>query len=256
LFGLEKMEIEQISELIEAYRKNSVSLAIHPNDVMYNSGPSFYPQVGYSGIKAVLTALSLSWLSNITRVMDLPCGHGRVSRHLKAMFPQAEMFYCDIDAEGADFCASTFGGKAIHSEPDLLKVKLPQNLDVIWIGSLFTHLDKRRTELWLRYLTKHLSEHGVLVATFHGYFTEKNTEMHGGVNEKKIRKEFQETGFGYSNYTTLKEIKDYGLSISKPSAIMDIVDAIPGVRASYIERGWANNHDVLVINKNDRLSAF
>lgn len=32
----------------------------------------------------------------------------------------------------------------------------------------------------------------------------------------------------------------YGLSLSKPLAILNMADSIPGVRASYIERGRAN----------------
>ncbi|MBA9019207.1 methyltransferase domain-containing protein [Aminobacter ciceronei] len=100
----------------------------------------------------------MTWRQDVSKVLDLPCGHGRVSRHLKLLFPTAEMFYCDIDAEGADFCARTFGGTAIHSQPDLLQVGLPRSLDVIWIGSLFTHVDRKRTADWLGYLADHLSE--------------------------------------------------------------------------------------------------
>ncbi|MER9763106.1 class I SAM-dependent methyltransferase [Mesorhizobium sp. M0138] len=250
------MTFEQIAELHAAYSNKPVSTVLHPNDVMYNTGPSHYYTVGTTGVQAVLTALSLSWRQHVLKVLDLPCGHGRVSRHLRLLFPEAELFYCDIDSEGADFCAHTFGGKAIHSKPNLLQVDLPRDLDVIWIGSLFTHLDKKRTEDWLRYLTSHLSEHGVLVSTFHGYYSDKHTAFGGGVDHERLRRQFAESGFGYEEYTTYPDIRDYGVSLSKPSAILDIADGIPGVRASYIERGWANNHDVLVLNKNDRLAGF
>ncbi len=250
------MHFQQISELYSAYSNKAVSTEIHPNDMMYIAAPSHYYTVGMSGAQAVLAALSLSWRHKVLKVLDLPCGHGRVARHLRLLFPDAELFYSDIDAEGADFCAKAFGGKAIHSKPDLLSVAIPRDLDVIWIGSLFTHIDKKRTERWLRYLCDHLSQHGVLVSTFHGYFTERNTEFHGGVDKAQVRREFAKTGFGYSKYTEYEDAGDYGLSLSKPSTILDIANGIPGVRANYFERGWANNHDVLVLHKNDRLASF
>lgn len=250
------MQFQKITELYSAYSNKSVSTEIHANDVMFNTGPSHYHTVGASGVQAVLTALSLTWRDSVSKVLDLPCGHGRVARHLRVLFPNAELFYSDIDAEGADFCAKTFGGTAIHSQSDLLQVALPHNLDVIWVGSLFTHLDQHRTEAWLRYLADHLSAHGVLVSTLHGHFTERHTKLPDDVDEKRIRCEFAKTGFGYAPYTVYKDVKDYGFSLSKPSAILDIANGIAGVRAAYIERGWANNHDVLVLIKNDRLGGF
>ncbi|MDR7222778.1 class I SAM-dependent methyltransferase [Aminobacter aminovorans] len=250
------MDFRQIAEIYSAYERTTLSTEIHPNDVMFNTGSSHYYTVGKSGMQAILTGLSLTWRSQVSRVLDLPCGHGRVARHLRAAFPLAEMFFSDIDHEGADFCAREFAGKAVHSAPDLTKVSLPSDLDVIWIGSLFTHLDKGRTIDWLTYLSGHLSEHGILVTTFHGYFSEKHTAFGGGADEELLRRQFHFTGFGYTPYKTYNDITDYGVSLSKPSTILDIADSIPGMRASYMERGWANNHDVLVLCKNDRLASF
>lgn len=42
------------------------------------------------------------------------------------------------------------------------------------------------------------------------------------------------------------------MSLVKPSQIVRIVEAIPGVRVfSYMEGGWANNQDVVVYGKPD-----
>jgi len=178
---------------------------------------------------------------------------------LRAAFPTAEIFFCDIDRVGADFCATSFSGQAVYSEPDLTKVPLPKNLDVVWVGSLFTHVSEDRTIAWLRHIGDHLADQGILVATFHGsFFPEliKTHNMLGGADWEKIKRGYEETGYGYAPYTD-GGLGDYGISVSKPSRIMEIVMAMPGIRiVSYQERGWAGNHDVLVITKNDRLRPF
>ena len=74
--------------------------------------------------------------------------------------------------DGAEFCARTFGGEAIKSNHDLLKVELPR-VDAVWIGSLFTHVTEHRARAWLRHITASLNPGGVMVATFHGRVTLK-----------------------------------------------------------------------------------
>ena len=230
---------------------------IHPDDLMWKSGPDWYFSVGESGLKAVKHAISASWLTNVSRVLDLPCGHGRVARFLRHGFPDAEMFFCDIDRSGAEFCADVFHGTAIISKPELSDVALPDRLDVIWVGSLFTHVDRDRTARWLAYLSRHLAPHGVLVATFHGAFSAANNERLPLIESRafsKILNGYRTVGYGYAPYPG---DDGYGVSLSTASAIMNIAAEIPGIRiVGYQERGWANNHDVLALTKNDRLTPF
>ena len=205
--------------------------------------------------------MSLTWLPQVERILDLPCGHGRVGRHLRATFPDAEIHFCEIDREGADFCAATFGGKALYSEPDLTKLDFPKDFDLIWVGSLFTHTPLETTIAWLAYLAEHLREHGILVATFHGLFAAELAKVHpgvsGGSDWGKVLKEFDAVGYGFATYPDSHGIDGYGVSLSKPSRIMDIATAIPCTRVgAYTERGWANNHDVLMLVKHDRLKSF
>ena len=187
--------------------------------------------------------LNLSDNRSVRRVLDLPCGHGRVARYLKTGFPDAQMFYCDIDAQAVEFCASTFGGEGIVSREDLLSVKLPDSLDVIWVGSLFTHVDRKRTEQWLVHLCKSLAEDGVLVATFHGAWSievAKTLPFLGAEGWDEVLRGYFDSGFGYARYPSGDY--DYGVSLSKPSVIVEMVERISGVRLlAYMERGWGHN---------------
>ena len=253
------MRFDAVAKIFNAYKSAAISQTLHRNDIMYNSGPKWYDVVGENGIDCILSGLLLTNLTKVTRVLDLPCGHGRVGRHLAAAFPSAEIFFCDIDREAVDFCATEFNGIPLYSEVDLTKANIPSNIDVIWIGSLFTHLDKRTMATWLEYLSRHLSNNGIIVATFHGYFTAINPPADARINFHELRLEFDASGYAFHAYAASDPARgiDYGFSVAKPSTILDVADAIPGTRvASYTERGWGRNHDVLVLCKDDRLRPF
>jgi hypothetical protein len=237
----------------------AVNRSIDPRDHMFNSGPDWYWDVGESGLRAIRKALALADDPPVRRVIDLPSGHGRVGRYLRATFPAAEFFFCDLDAEGAEFCARSFGGTAIHSQPELASVTLPHDCDVVWVGSLFTHVDRDRTERWLRHLCGALSRCGVLVATFHGPWAIEVNRRSPMIDEqcwRGIVEGYESSGFGYARYPHMPDA-DYGVSLSKPSVITEMVERIPGVRLlAYTERAWADNHDVLVVSGADRLTPW
>jgi SAM-dependent methyltransferase len=254
------MNLMQAAAIQAHYKSVNISKEIHPNDVMFNTGKDFYFTVGQSSIDLILSYLSIAWTPQVSRVLDLPCGHGRVARHLAAAFPAAELFFCDIDSEGADFCASNFGGTAIHSRPDLTMVRLPANLDLIWVGSLFTHLNKARTFTWLRYLISHLAPHGIIVATLHGEFSKhlfsEHPDWRGGVDWNQIMKGVKTEGFGFAPYPDDAK-GEYGLSISDAETLLTFAKSVGEARViAYSERVWGYNHDVLVMTKQPRLERF
>jgi hypothetical protein len=169
------------------------------------------------------------------------------------------LFVADLDASGVEFCQISFDAIPIFSKIELAEVKLPENLDVIWIGSLFTHLDEDRTTRWLKYLCQHLGNHGVLLATFHGLWSIDQQPGSPMINDdawKKIVAGYRTTGYGYERYTEF-DLGDYGISVSSAAKILEIATTIKGTRVlAYTERGWANNHDVLIITRNDRLTRY
>jgi trans-aconitate methyltransferase len=251
------MDLETAAKIDRDYRSKEVIKTIAANDQMWESGRDWYFSVGESAIDAILRGLSLSWLQTPARILDLPCGHGRVTRQLRRAFPQSQLFVSDLDASGVEFCQATFGATPVFSKAELTDVSLPDNLDVIWIGSLFTHLDEDRTTRWLNYLCRHLSNQGVLVATFHGLWSideQRHVPMINNHAWETIMAGYRQTGFGYERYSEFN-LGDYGVSLSSAAKILDIATAIEGTRVlAYTERGWANNHDVLVITRNDRLA--
>jgi trans-aconitate methyltransferase len=252
------MRYARVATIEDAYLKSEIDKTVSPRDHMYNTGPDWYFSVGLDGIRVILRSLATSGLNDVRRILDLPCGHGRVGRHLRAAFPGAEIGFADIDTDGADFCAAQFKGTAIYSQPDLSQAPIGDGYDVIWIGSLFTHVDEARAEAWLRHLCGCLSPRGILIATLHGNWSKEVQQKYGamiGPEEwQEILRGYAATGWGYARYPGPD---DYGVSLCQASAVIAMAGRVEGVRIlGYHERGWAGNHDVLVIEARDRMEPW
>ena len=244
----------RLARLYERYLNAAVDETLSPTDTMKDQ---WYMPVGRSAAAVVYSACVTGWVNDIKSVLDLPCGHGRVLRHLVKLFPDASFDACDLDRDGVEFCASQFGANPIHSKEELSEVDFEKTYDLIWVGSLFTHTTQERTRRWLRHLAQFLAPNGIVVATFHGrYSAEKGGEF-GYIEPSRwegIRAEYESSGYGYSDYPP-KAGHDYmngsyGVSLSGPDVIVRDVVQIPGVRIfSYTERGWAGHQDVLVFGK-------
>jgi trans-aconitate methyltransferase len=252
------MEFRRIAAIKESVEQSGVNTLIAPDDIMYRSGKDWYYNTGQSALRVILSALAASRCEKVTSILDVPCGHGRVSRYLRAAFPDSSLHVSDLDPCGVDFCADAFGATPIYSKPELVEVEFPQKYDVIWIGSLFTHVDEARTTRWLKYLCEQLNVDGVLIASFHGYWS---VEMHRiyypMIDDRafaEILSGFEAGGWGYADHAGQT---NYGISLSKPSRLLDLAGSIPRCRViSYTERGWADNHDVLSIARTDRLKEW
>jgi SAM-dependent methyltransferase len=254
------MDFWEVAAIVDRYRRADLSRELDPDDEMYNSGKDWYFSVGWSGLSCVLSGLLLSRLLTVNSILDLPCGHGRVARHLRAAFPEAHISFCDTNLAGISFCAEKFRGEALPSQTDLTRVTFTRHYDVIWIGSLFTHLDLHRTSTWLQYLSQSLSPDGILVATFHGAWSIEMQQRYypliAAEKWSRVLSDYDEVGYGYAPYDE-REVPSYGISLTSAPRVVSIAMKIPGVRLlAYTERGWSDNHDVLVIGKTDRLQSW
>ena len=100
-----------------------------------------YLATGQSALKAVRLAQLAARVPDFTAILDLPCGHGRVTRWFQAAYPHASLTACDILTDGVDFCADAFGATPVYSRPGVTEDAFLDRYDLIWVGSLFTHVD-------------------------------------------------------------------------------------------------------------------
>ena len=77
-------------------------------------------------------------------MLDLPCGFGRVTRFLCARYPAASITVSDLDRDGVDYCAARFNAQAAYSVRDFRDLQLGGAYDLLWVGSLITHLPAPR----------------------------------------------------------------------------------------------------------------
>ena len=242
-----------VQALIRNYEVTVIDSRISPNDQMNNQ---FYFDAGKSAVDNIAIACLASNITEVKKVLDIPCGHGRVLRHLIHLFPGTEFHACDLDVDGVDFCASTFGAKPIYSRAELTEVDFGSRYDLIWVGSLFTHTAQDVTRRWMSHLAKFLSPTGVVVATLHGRWAQHVHSMAPYIEEaqwRQILDDYFAAGYGYNDYLVhgLSHISgSYGVSLAKPHATIRNVEDIAGIRIFlYRERGWVDHQDVLAFGR-------
>ncbi len=232
-----------------------VNRSIAKDDEMFSGNESHYFDVGESALHAIETAFFAArrQKATIKRILDLPCGHGRVMRFLRRAFPDAQLTACDLNQSGVEFCAATFGALPVVSRETIDEIPLSGEFDLIWCGSLLTHLPEEKCASFLRLFLRLLGHGGVLVFTMHGrhYVREISTgKTPHGVDDHQLAEllaGYQQRGFSYVDYSGQS---GYGLSLAHPSFVTAHLVDHPGWRVlNYREAGWDNLQDVICLQK-------
>ena len=227
---------------------------IAPDDAMFAGSEDHYFMVGRTALEWIRIAMLAAGKDTVGSILDLPCGHGRVLRTLKAAFPEARLAACDISQPGVDFCAATFGATPIYGmeEPD--EIELPkQEYDLAFCGSLFTHVSAERWRDFLELFHGSLAPGGLLLFSSHGRehaaMLQEDWFEIGLTDEQNqsILDQYDRIGFGYEEFepenlnpklpTALHA--NYGISLATPSWVCSQVEAIDGFRVVlYTECAW------------------
>jgi SAM-dependent methyltransferase len=156
---------------------------------------------------------------------------------LKAAFPAAELVACDLDRAGVDFCARALGAMPVYATPDPSQLRLRGEFDLIWCGSLFTHLDAPRWNGFLDFFSGQLSPGGVLLFTVHGRHPAH--ALRGmDVTEAGVATMLaghDATGFGYAPY---EPGGDYGMAIVSSAWVREPVRRSGLQLVDHAEKAW------------------
>jgi SAM-dependent methyltransferase len=160
-----------------------VDRAIHPADEMLefaiaeaagdlDAGLTAYFASGLEIAETIerIAAARFGGLAGVGRMLDFGCGYGRITRYLLRSLPAERLWVSDIVADAVEFQQRRFGVCGFES------AALPEDLapppgsgpfDLIYVGSLFTHLPPQRFSPWFDRLAGMLSPEGLLVMSVH-----------------------------------------------------------------------------------------
>lgn len=228
----------------------------HPE---WDADRSHYYSVGINAIEIVLGAMLSCQITTVRSILDMPCGFGRVSRHFAAAFPAARLYACDLYDDRIDFCSKQFGAIAFKSNEDFRKIKFPEKFDLIWCGSLLTHLPEREFKDALQLFANSLAEGGIAIITTLGraspfvqrkMFNYLSDEIY---ESSKIEETFLRGGFGYADYndgSKFFEQKQYGIAFISPSFVLKCLEGEDGIIVrGFFERAWDDQQDALMIQR-------
>jgi SAM-dependent methyltransferase len=236
------------------YPWQNVSTVVSDRDVMAAARHSgHYLSVGMSAFESITAAIKASRIDRVSTILDMPCGYGRVARVLRAAFPTVEISATDLDADAVAFCAQQFDTKPLISGPDFATLNFRKTFDLIWVGSLITHLPEHVTEDFIAFVLRHLSLGGVAVVSSHGAHVAERLargETYGyGVESGATRRmvdDYRSRGFGYADFPGHDtSVQHYGISIATRDWIITAITRAGGKVLFYNDRAWDNHHDIV-----------
>jgi len=171
-----RVRLKRIEEDDRRYLAEHPSLTIPPPELRYNVvGPSTIEQFLRGGeqvvndIEAALRSVNKS-LSGIREMLDFGCGCGRLVLALQGRsLAELRVTGCDVDTRAVHWCQ-----QSLKEFKFIVNHALPpspfenESFDLIWCGSVFTHLDENHQDLWLDELNRVLKPNGILLASVHG----------------------------------------------------------------------------------------
>jgi SAM-dependent methyltransferase len=221
-----------------------VSCRVHADDFLYAiSTPDQYLVAGVSAVRCIDHILAES-KHDVGRILDFACGYGRVLRFIKARFPAAEITVSDLDGKALEFCRRCFSVRAVRSSANFKRMTSCGSFDLIWCGSLITHIDENAAAYLLRFFYNQLLPGGVCIFTTHGTHATKFMHTYGltASAQTEVLKEFHATGYGYADYPEHTKI---GISVVSPERMTAIANAAgQWNRSVFLEQAWDGLQDV------------
>ena len=251
-------------EMFEEYKKVGVNNILDEKDKEFAKEGDWrlehYFKVGANALNIIISALLNNKLEPPRTILDFPSGSGRVTRHLKSFFPAANIVVCDLYEDHINFCVDNLGVEGKLSDEFFENIQFDQQFDLIFCGSLLTHLPLNSIRQALALISRSLSDRGIAVVTFHGRHSVYIQDNKWKYVEDELfdiaKSGYEEKGFGYVDYehdfrsNLFDKQETYGVSLSLPSWVLSELETNDEIRIlGYYERFWDQHQDVVIFGK-------
>ena len=223
-------------------RANGVAGGLPPAELRYRVSNSPHAEefiaVGNkcaADIEAALCTVGME-LNSFDRILDFGCGCGRTLIHLRKLAPQARFSGTDIDAKAIEWCRQNLNYASFSLSKEIPPIGYAaDSFDLIYVVSVFTHLNEEYQFRWLEELRRLTKPGGIVLVT---------------VNEAKnglgfLFERSYEEGLFPPWYQTAYHSKQY---------IFDHFKEYFAV-LNYLPRGMNNHQDVVVLQKGSHQEA-
>jgi hypothetical protein len=229
--------------------RSQVNETIAPHDAMFAGNLRHYLSCGRSALTVIAAAIELAGLPPPASILDFGAGAGRVTRWLSAAFASANISACDLRSQDMDFLRKAFGITAWVVDRDVRALSVSGQYDVIWLGSVITHLSADNTRELMTRLAGCCTDGGLIIASFHGRraIERQETSDYQYIDSeawKLIKAGLLATGYGYADY---RPNSGYGVSVADPRWLVELSRAL-GLRLVMLgEQLWDGHHDVVAM---------
>lgn len=207
---------------------------------------SHYRDVGESATRCIYGALLMANVDRPASILDFGSGSGRVTRWLRACFPEADLSASEIIDDNLEFVAKQFQAETWKSSPDVFGLTAPKKYDLIWAGSVLTHLSEQKTITLMQKFRDWLNPGGVAVVTTHGKRMIENIRNRAFQYmdrelEEQFLTDYKARGYAYANYRG----EQYGVSANTISWVTAAVEAMNCRIVTISEHAWDQHQDVV-----------
>ena len=230
-----------------------VDRSLLTGDTMFAGDEAHYLRCGASAVNAMTAALLSTNSAPPASILDFGAGAGRVTRWLRAAFPEAALSASDLPGPSHAFLEQTFGARTWLSGTDPNALEAPERYDLIWAGSVVTHLREADAVALMHKLYSWIKPNGLVIASFHGRFARSHGDAMpdryiAAASWRAITAQCDAGQYGYADYDP--NHPGYGVSLCTLSWIASLAGKLGGARIAYVaEQGWDGHQDVVALQR-------